>query len=70
MIFRIALATLFVVLALYVIRRLRRGKLSKTQQPLDYEETVTCETCGLRLPKKEAIAQDGHYYCCREHAED
>lgn len=31
--------------------------------------TVRCQTCGLHLPREEAIlAEDGSWYCSREHA--
>lgn len=31
------------------------------------QNMVACAHCGLHLPRTEALAQDGHYYCCAEH---
>ncbi len=28
---------------------------------------VSCATCGLHIPREEAIAQEERYYCCEEH---
>ncbi len=32
------------------------------------EDMVQCATCRLNLPKSEAIAFDGGWACCAEHA--
>ncbi len=33
--------------------------------------TVRCQTCGLHLPRDEAVTgADGGWYCCREHAQE
>jgi uncharacterized protein len=33
------------------------------------EAMVSCAACGLNVPKSEALAHDGRWYCSREHLE-
>ena len=28
---------------------------------------VSCATCGLHVPREEALTQDERYFCCEEH---
>jgi len=28
---------------------------------------VSCATCGLHVPREEALTQDDRYFCCEEH---
>jgi uncharacterized protein len=35
--------------------------------PRQAQAMVSCATCGLHLPRQEALAKDEHYYCCEEH---
>lgn len=28
---------------------------------------VSCATCGLHIPRNEALVQDERYFCCEEH---
>lgn len=28
---------------------------------------VSCATCGLHVPRNEALTQDERYFCCEEH---
>ena len=28
---------------------------------------VSCATCGLHLPREEALVEDDRYFCCEEH---
>ena len=28
---------------------------------------VSCATCGLHVPREEALMQDERYFCCEEH---
>jgi len=28
---------------------------------------VSCATCGLHVPREEALVQDERYFCCEEH---
>lgn len=71
MIFRLFIAIVLIALAFFLIRRLRlrQQKQNKIQQTKQFEETVSCKQCGLRLPKPEAIEKNGAFYCCEEHVE-
>jgi len=69
MILRLLIAIALIALAFFLIRRLRQHKKNKLQQISEYEETVSCKKCGLRLPKPEAIENNGAYYCSEEHSE-
>jgi uncharacterized protein len=62
----------FVLLALavYLVWRL----LQKKQLPPGAADStvarlpmVSCATCGLHVPREEALAQDDRYFCCEEH---
>lgn len=33
------------------------------------EAIVTCAACGLHVPRSEALARDGEWFCSREHLE-
>lgn len=72
MILRLILALAIITLIIALIKRLtvRRKNRPKIQTKKNsYKDTVCCHTCGIRLPKNEAIQQDSLYYCCEEHIE-
>ena len=57
-------------LAIYLVWRL----LQKKQLPpggVDADVArlpmVSCATCGLHVPREEALVQDESYFCCEEH---
>ncbi len=57
-------------LAIYLVWRL----LQKKKLPpggIDAEvprlPMVSCATCGLHVPREEALVQDERYFCCEEH---
>lgn len=55
----------------YVIRRSiqrRRDKINKASAGRSMD-MVACHHCGVHLPQDEAIYQEDHYYCCKEHSE-
>lgn len=68
---RLLIAAIIIFLAIALIKRLRRSKHDKHQK-LDkaFTETVSCKNCGLRLPKSEAIENNGDYFCCQAHLDD
>lgn len=62
----------FVLLALAVYLAWRL--LQKKQLPTDRPDSgvprlpmVSCATCGLHVPRDEALMQDERYFCCEEH---
>ena len=57
-------------LAIYLVWRL----LQKKQLPPGDADSsvarlpmVSCATCGLHVPREEALIQDERYFCCEEH---
>jgi uncharacterized protein len=57
-------------LAIYLVWRL----LKKKQLPPGGADSnvvrlpmVSCATCGLHVPRQEALMQDERYFCCEEH---
>ena len=57
-------------LAIYLVWRLLqkkrplRGEGESTPLRLPM---VSCATCGLHVPRDEALLQDERYFCCEEH---
>jgi uncharacterized protein len=60
---------LLVVLGVYLFKRMvakRAAQDSGTgQKPA--EDMVKCRTCGVNMPRSEAILSQGRFYCCDEH---
>lgn len=56
-------------LLLYVIvgNLLRRSKTSTPKTTS--EKMVKCKQCGLHIIEQEAIKENAHFYCSREHLE-
>jgi uncharacterized protein len=56
-------------LAIYLVWRL----LQKKRPPSNVDSSiarlpmVSCATCGLHVPREEALIQDERYFCCEEH---
>lgn len=40
----------------------------RTQQDQPAAMMVRCRSCGLHIPKHEAIERNGNNYCCIEHS--
>jgi uncharacterized protein len=55
------------VIAFLIIRRFL-ARPDRTAPPA-FVPMVSCMTCGLHLPKQNAIEREGKHYCCREHAD-
>jgi len=71
MILRLLLAIAFFGLIVFLFKRVVNSfnKAEPAKKIDRFDDTVACHKCGLRLPKQEAIEANGHYYCCREHAD-
>jgi uncharacterized protein len=65
----------FVLLALAVylgwrwmkLQRLRDERSTGAATSRQAQAMVSCATCGLHLPRQEALAQDERFFCCEEH---
>jgi uncharacterized protein len=62
---------LLLAIAVYLLWRSlqRRGSARSTtgQEQRAPQAMVSCATCGLHLPRQEALALGERYFCCEEH---
>jgi len=68
---KVLVLILFVVLAVWLIRRAFRATRATGQpqkQPLEQQDLVSCARCGVHLPRSEARQLDGRLFCGEEHA--
>jgi uncharacterized protein len=40
-----------------------------SEPPKSLPSLISCEKCGLHLPRQEAVLKQGHYFCSTEHAD-
>jgi len=57
-----ALALIYII-----IRHLMRQSPKSDANKADSQKMVRCEHCGLFLPSREAVNEEGHFFCCEEH---
>lgn len=63
-------AVLFIAYLVWRNNRLedRGDRQAQRGQPGTPQEMVSCATCGLHLPRPDAVrGSDGRYYCGEEH---
>lgn len=62
---------LLVLLGVYLYRRMTRQRDAAADADGEAapaaEDMVRCKTCGVNLPRSEAILSGGRFYCCDEH---
>lgn len=68
----ILLRLIILGLLLWVGYRLLRKYLSTAQRDTkpptgEFQPMVTCEHCGLHLPRNDALAKNQLFYCCQAH---
>ena len=62
----------FVLLAIAVylfwrsLQRQQRGPAEKADRAVP-QAMVSCATCGLHVPRQEALLLGDRYFCCEEH---
>lgn len=57
-------------LAIYLVWRLLQKKHlppAGSDSSVVRLSMVSCATCGLHVPREEALIQNEHYFCCEEH---
>ena len=54
-----------IISLVYFITRVSRSKNKNISS--DSSEMVKCSTCGLNLPKSDALEGDKAWYCSEEH---
>lgn len=62
----IVLLTVLIVLWLKRMGSKRDGGKHPPQAKAP-EDMVRCQSCGVNLPRSEAILSRGQFYCCEEH---
>lgn len=65
------LRLILIGLALWIGYRLIRKIIAPPQNPRpggQFEAMVSCSHCGLHLPQREAVLQNGRHYCSQAHA--
>ena len=69
--FRLLILALIVGAGFYLYRRIKFAKFSRLQQKESKStQVVKCQTCGLHIPKADAIEHNQQFFCCQEHLED
>ena len=66
------LVLLVVVVAANIWRHNRRAQMKTDAQTANRsiaapQDMVACATCGLHLPRSDALDTRGRYFCCAEH---
>jgi len=64
--FLLLAAVVYVVWRSVQRRGRNRGATGQEQQQVP-QAMVSCATCGLHLPRQEALPQGDRYFCCEEH---
>lgn len=65
---------LLLALAVWVILLLLKQYTRSSHKPRpsakpEPQDMVSCQACGVHLPKTESILKKGAYYCCKEHSD-
>jgi uncharacterized protein len=70
MLVKLILLALAVWMVLLLLKQYKRG-MNKPRPSANNEsqDMVSCQACGLHLPKAESILKQGSYYCCKEHSD-
>lgn len=70
---KILVVILVTVLVVYLVRRMAGKRIDGAKSvrqggdKIVAEDMVRCQSCGVNLPRSEAILSQGHFYCCDEH---
>jgi uncharacterized protein len=67
---RVLFFVLLAVVAYLLVRAMKRrdaGRKASRPGPRAPEAMVSCATCGLHLPRGEALLLGDRYFCCEEH---
>ncbi len=67
---RILFFVLLAIVVYLVVRSMKRrdaGRGAPPPRSSTPEAMVSCATCGLHLPRGEALLLGDRYFCCEEH---
>ena len=68
---KLLLLALAVWMVLLLLKQYRRGIDQRPRPSVkpESQDMVSCQECGVHLPKNESILKKGAYYCCKEHSD-
>ncbi len=71
MIFRLILLFLIIWFLIWIIKKQfsSGNKTEDKAQSTTTEDMIACHHCSTHTPKSLGVEIEGHFYCCREHAE-
>ena len=65
---KIVTVILVTLLVVYLFRRMAQKRVQPPAgKQKGAEDMVRCKTCGVNLPRSEALMSQGRFYCCDEH---
>lgn len=66
---RVLFFVLLAIIVYMVVRSMKRRNFPHAARsgPATPETMVSCATCGLHLPRGEALLLGDRYFCCEEH---
>lgn len=66
---KILVVILVTILVVYLFRRMAGNRVKPPAPGKNgkVEDMVRCQTCGVNLPRSEALLSQGRFYCCDEH---
>lgn len=72
LLFRLLLlaAIAFIGWRLYRLLKTRGGRDSVEARQPRPEDMVECAHCAVHIPRSQALAADGRWYCCEAHRRD
>lgn len=66
---RFILIACVIYLVFLIIRKLRQKAQDRQQHVATQKQVVQCASCGVYVPKEEALYKSEQYFCCRSHME-
>ncbi len=67
---RVILLAVAIWLIFRIVKRyLNRPSKTSSRIPPEPGDMVRCEQCGLHIPKIEAVRDNDHYFCSKQHLE-
>lgn len=62
---------LVVIAVIYFLLKSYRSKAPGRDEPPrpQAQDMVSCQYCGIHLPKSESVMANGKYYCCTAHSQ-
>lgn len=67
--FRFLFIAIAILLVALIVRTLLQNSRKSEPRPrvLEERDTVRCDHCGVHLPREDAVAAGGAYFCSEKH---